>query len=194
MIFNYKKYKESQNKGRFPPETMPDPSLRGFRFKEDPYRLDNSPGDGNGYKMTTPGSEGMIGDAPDMGSSILGTNDRSGYPDNISQVSKDVNKSDIPHDSDPDSLYNENSREEGETHYNTGPSSDNGLLLADDLEPSPSDSPLGTANTVLRQQNGNRDRKTDINIMNGTVKYNPFEEKIKRNGPMNFIKERRRNN
>lgn len=195
MSFNFKQYKLAQQRGRHPSELLPDEDERAFRARQNPYRLDEVPGDGQGQKLTTPGSEGMLSDAPDAGAAWGGGKEREGYPRGISQFEdQDQKFDDIPTDRDPDDPFTGN---ESRSEYGQGQGTDYGQALHDDANVNAGDSALGLHNTVLNDISGNdRDRKTDISNMQGAKDSflsrrtrKPFNSSLQRGGPMDVVRD-----
>jgi hypothetical protein len=192
MKFNLRQYRFSQQRGRYPSGLLPDEDERIFRARDNPYRLHEKPGDGQGYKLTTPGSEGMLGDAPDAGVGFGGDNERKGYPKGISMnEDQDRDLPDLPKDTDPDDPFHER-REPSQ--YGGGQGTDYGQALHDDGNVNTGDSVLGIHQTVMNDLNdGGRDRKTDIATMQGTPENKlksrmPYNHGLRNKSPMDFVR------
>lgn len=195
-MFNMRLYKISQMRGRFPSETLPDANERAFRFRQNPYRLDETPNDGEGQKLTTPGSDGMLGDAPDGGAAWGGGNERKGYPRGISMYegSEDEEFDDLPFDTDPDQPFGESI---SQPQYGKGQDTGHGQAMHDDVNVQDGDSALGIHETVSREMNDSGlDRKTDISNMQqrpesmlGRRIRAPYNYRRRGSGPMEFVRE-----
>lgn len=195
-MFNFRQHKIAQQRGRHPSELLPEEAERAIRLRQNPYRLDEKPGDGQGQNLTTPGSEGMLGDAPDAGIGFGGGKERKGYPRGISQFEdQDAQYGEIPHDSDPEDPFT--GRKE-QTQYDTGQGTDYGQALHDDTNVNAGDSALGIHQTVMNDLNdGGRDRKTDIATMQGVPdsKLNvrrPYNRGLRSKSPMDFVRDAQR--
>lgn len=193
MIFNLKRYKLAQMRGHYPPSTLPDEDERYFRLRKDPYRVDRKPGDGEGNKLTTPGSVGMLGDNPDPGF-LAGGNERTGYPDGTSQYEDPGDKEkrrEVPYDNDPENPFTGQSRREGEGEYGQGQGTDYGQAQHDDAmvhTDQSADAPLGIRDTVERDMDiNNRDYKTPVSNMQ-KPRENTFNRRISKIGPMDYVR------
>ena len=182
-MYNSKRYKAAQQRGQYPPSSLPSAVQRMLRMRKDPYKLDRNPGDGEGQKLTTPGSIGMMGDAPDGGAPGFGSNERDGYPRGTSQFEDPGDeRQDLPKDTDPDDPFN--SSNDTRTEYGRGQDTDYGQALHDDPRDGSGDSAIGIHQTVLDQLSGSeRDRKTDI----ATMPSVPHNE-IRRRTPFNQLR------
>lgn len=193
-MFNAKKYKLAQQRGQYPPAMLPDARARWSRMRQDPYKLDRNPGDGQGQKLTTPGSAGMLGDSPDAGVGFGGSNERDGYPRGTSQYEdSDAKRPQLPKDSDPDDPF---ASDMGQSEYGQGQGTDYGQAFHDEGNLHESgDSVLGIHNMVMNDVSGNdRDRKTDIANMpsspHNTVRPRmPYNQKNKSSGPLGVVRD-----
>lgn len=192
-MFNLRRFKTAQQRGQFPPSTLPTEVERVLRrIKDQDYSLDRKPGDGEGQKLTTPGSEGMLGDNPDAAGASFGSNDRKGYPDGISQYQDPGDtKEDLPHDWDTDGSFEGDSPLQ-DTHGGGGTNdSDVGIPNAD-----PGDA-LSITDTALRNSEDNRDldRKSDIATMSTRPRNEPRSRltyNLARQNPMDLVRKRTR--
>lgn len=195
MAFNLRKYKIAQ-RGRYPSNLLPDESERPFLARQNPYRLDEKPGDGQGQKLTTPGSEGMPGDAPDAASGFGGSKERKGYPRGTSAYEdQDAVFDDIPADTDPDDPFRE---KRDPSQYGGGQGTDYGQALHDETNVNIGDSALGIHQTVMNDMHGGgKDRKTDIANMQGAPESKlksrrPYNHRLQRTSPMDFVRDAQR--
>tara|TARA_B100000614_G_scaffold262909_1_gene300776 strand:+ start:241068 stop:241676 length:609 start_codon:yes stop_codon:yes gene_type:complete len=197
MAFNYRQFKMAQQRGQYPSHSLPATDReRWLRQKEDPY-APHKPGDGKGPKLTTPGSEGMMGQPPDPGFQA-GGKERKGYPTGISQFEDPADSEKfrvVPSDSDPDDPFSGKSRGEGKGEYGKGQGTDYGQALHDDRNVHTDgyeNHTLGIEETVKRDlDDDRRDRPPAITTMPAPPE-NPFNRRLKRNGPMSYVRERLR--
>lgn len=194
MKFNLRQYKVAQQRGRYPSGLLPEDMERAIRLQQDPYRLDHVPGDGKGQKLTTPGSQGMPGDAPDVGAGMGGSNERKGYPTGISQFEDhDRPLDDLPFDSDPEDPFTGKKPTEP---FGQGQNTGYGEAMHDDANVNVPDSVLGIHQTVGKDLNDNEgDRKTDISTMQGILDSkldqrlrNPWNKRMRRS-PLDVVRE-----
>jgi hypothetical protein len=166
---------------------------RYLRNRKDPYKLDRNRGDGEGQKLTTPGSAGMLGDSPDAAVGFGGSNERDGYPDGISMYQEKENRPRLPKDTDPDDPFTGDS---DKNQYGQGQDTNLGQALHDDANVNAGDSALGMHETVERNLGGNNlDRKTDVSNMSSRSRneprarltYNRFQQSV---GPMDLVRNR----
>jgi len=172
---------------------------RYVREKKDPYKIDRDVNDGEGFKLTTPGSEGMLGQKADPGYQA-GGKERKGYPDRYSLFSDDADSEkfdEIPSalDSNPEDPFTGKSKDQTDrAEYGGGQGTDYGEALHDDANvhtENGADAALGIGETVRRELSGNDfDRTAPISNM-AKKPENPFNERLKK-GPMNYVTERLR--
>lgn len=167
MKLPFNLYKIKIARGRSSPEAFLFPS------NKDPYQK-NSPGDGFGTQLNTPGDMGMAGQ-PGQGTGF-GSNDRKGYPTGISSFGEEVNNDDIPSDTDPDSPFNSESFDSEKSEYSTGIVTDYGLEIHDS-NGTREDSALGRHQTSINKIDDNRDRVPQFYNMH---KQKPLFERIRR--------------
>lgn len=176
--FNLKRYKEAirnENPEAFRPQVE----------KKDPYDKTRHPGDGKGFNLTTPGSQGMTGIHPDISAPEFGRKWTEDGPDIPSSMDSGIGqdraerRNNTPSDWDPDGpFYSGGEGNNRSTEYGQGLATDYGQKLHDDKEPS-ADSPLGMHSTVMRMTDKDeRDRKT------------PFGDMQKSNHPYNAWSQR----
>ena len=185
--FNLRQYKQAWSNGD-PQAFLPGP------WKPDPYDRTRNPGDGQGHKVTTPGSQGLPGENPDMSAPEFGRKWTTEGPDIPSAMDhnlkedKTINRNNTPSDGDPDDPFAAESRGDNRsTQYGTGLSTDFGQGLHDDKEPS-ADSVLGLNSTVGRMiSKEDRDRPTPFGNMQKS--NNPYNASSRRS-----IYDRIRNN
>ena len=190
-MFNLSRYKTAQQRGQNPPSTLPNEVERTLRrIKDQDYSLDRKPGDGEGQKLTTPGSEGMMGDNPDAGAAGFGSNERKGYPSGISQFQDPGDKrDDLPKDTDPDDPFTGDSNPQ---QYGEGLNTDMGIPNAD------AGDALSMTDTVLRksEEGGDLDRKSDISTMSTRSRNEPRSRltynRARQANPMEMVRNRTR--
>jgi hypothetical protein len=178
--FNLRRYKEAR-RGSEPPEAFLPQVWRG-----DPYDRTRHPGDGQGYKLNTPGSQGLHGEPPDISAPEFGRAWTAEGPDIPTAMDRNLNedhalrRNETPADWDPESPFGaDDSGDNRSTQYGTGLSTDFGQLLHDDQKPS-ADSSLGLHSTVERMMSGDeRDRKTPYGDMQ-QHQNNPFNASQRR--------------
>jgi len=168
MKFNLLQFKTAK-RGSEPPEVFTRPFFR----ERDVYDLTHAPNDGRGYKLTTPYSEGMPGDSPDMGSAAGGTRGRDGSPepDDFSEFGsredRDTRgaKSKLPSDSDPEKVFNPAGADTSQ--YEEGLQTEWGSAGHDAPADQRSDSAVSIERTVQRKMGpeGERDRKAPVSNM-----------------------------
>lgn len=177
--FNLRQYKEAR-RGSEPPEAfLPN------TWKTDPYDRTRHPGDGQGYNLITPGSQGIGNEPPDIASPEFGRKWTAEGPDIPTEIGKNLNedyavrRNNTPSGSDPDDPFAaENKGDSRSTEYGQGLSTDYGQGLHDDKEPS-ADSALGLHSTVERMMSDSgRDRKTPYGDMQS--KNHPFNASSRR--------------
>lgn len=178
--FNLKRYKEAR-RGSEPPTAFLPQVWRG-----DPYDRTRHPGDGQGYKLTTPGSQGIGNEPPDMSAPEFGRKWTGEAPDIPSAVNRNFSddkagyNNQTPSDDDPDHPFTEEmGGDNRSTEYGEGLSSDFGQGLHDDKQPS-ADAALGQHATVERMMGDAdyRDRSTPYGDMSSQRK--PFNSSRRR--------------
>ena len=178
--FNLRRYKEAR-RGSEPPEAFLPQVWRG-----DPYDRTRHPGDGQGYKLTTPGSQGVHGEPGDISSPEFGRRWTSEGPDiptgfiDDDASDKATHNNETPAGGDPDSPFGaDDSGDNRSTQYGTGLSTDFGQMLHDDPDPA-ADNALGRHSTVERMMSGeDRDRKTPYGDMR--QQSHPFNASRRKN-------------
>lgn len=173
--FNFKRYKEAR-RGSEPPTAFMPQVMRG-----DPYDRTRHPGDGEGYNLVTPGSQGLPGQQSDIAAPEFGRAWTTEGPD-IPSISKDDDKNignnKTPTGHDPDDPFRNNRDDNSETEYGTGLNTDFGQALMDDAEPG-GDSPMGIHETVGRMMDDkDMDRPTGTGDMTRLNK--PFNQSTRK--------------
>lgn len=174
--FNFKRYKEAR-RGEETPTAFQPQVMRG-----DPYKKTRHPGDGLGYNLTTPGSQGMPGEMPDIAAPEFGRAWTAEAPDIPSVTNDDdanTRRNKTPTGHDPDDPFRSNGEgDNSETEYGTGLSTDFGQALMDDQEPG-GDSPMGIHETVGRMMDDKDvDRPTGTGDM--TQLNKPFNQSTRK--------------